>query len=88
LTAWLIETTGLADPAPVAQTVFVDEEIGMHYLLDAIVTLVDAVHAPQQLNEHHEAQEQVGFADRIVLTKTDLTSDSRCRGTQNPAGAA
>jgi G3E family GTPase len=45
----VIETTGLADPAPVAQTFFVDEEIGMHYLLDAIVTLVDAVHAPQQL---------------------------------------
>jgi G3E family GTPase len=70
----VIETTGLADPAPVAQTFFVDEDIGMHYLLDAIVTLVDAVHAPRQLGEHHEAQEQVGFADRIVLTKTDLVS--------------
>jgi G3E family GTPase len=70
----VIETTGLADPAPVAQTFFVDEEIGMHFMLDAIVTLVDAVHAPQQLSEHHEAQEQVGFADRIVLTKTDLVS--------------
>ncbi|MDP2416138.1 MAG: GTP-binding protein [Hydrogenophaga sp.] len=70
----IIETTGLADPAPVAQTFFVDEDIGMHYLLDAIVTLVDAVHAPQQFLEHHEAQEQVGFADRILLTKTDLVS--------------
>jgi len=70
----VIETTGLADPAPVAQTFFVDEDIGMHYLLDSIVTLVDTVHAPQQLDEHHEAQEQVGFADRIVLTKTDLSS--------------
>ena len=70
----VIETTGLADPAPVAQTFFVDEDIGMHYLLDAIVTLVDAVHAPQQLQEHHEAQEQIGFADRMVLTKTDLVS--------------
>jgi G3E family GTPase len=68
----VIETTGLADPAPVAQTFFIDEAIGMHYLLDAIVTLVDAVHAPQQLLAHHEAQEQVGFADRILLTKTDL----------------
>jgi G3E family GTPase len=68
----VIETTGLADPAPVAQTFFVDDDIGMHYLLDAIVTLVDVVHAPQQLVDHHEAQEQVGFADRIVLTKTDL----------------
>jgi len=70
----VIETTGLADPAPVAQTFFVDEDVVTHYLLDAIVTLVDAVHAPQQMQAHHEAQEQVGFADRIVLTKTDLVS--------------
>ena len=68
----IIETTGLADPAPVAQTFFVDDEIGMRYLLDAIVTMVDAKHAPQQLDEHHEAQEQVGFADRILITKTDV----------------
>jgi G3E family GTPase len=68
----VIETTGLADPAPVAQTFFVDEDISKRYLLDAIVTLVDAVHAPTQLDEHHEAQEQVGFADRLLLTKTDL----------------
>lgn len=68
----IIETTGLADPAPVAQTFFVDEDIGQSYLLDAIVTLVDAVHAPQQLDEHHEAQEQVGFADRVLISKTDL----------------
>ena len=68
----VIETTGLADPAPVAQTFFVDEDIGQRYLLDAIVTLVDAKHAPAQMDEHHEAQEQVGFADRILLTKTDL----------------
>jgi len=70
----VIETTGLADPAPVAQTFFVDDEIGMRYLLDAIVTLVDAKHANAQLDEHHEAQEQVGFADRILLSKTDLVS--------------
>ncbi|MDZ4282953.1 MAG: GTP-binding protein [Hydrogenophaga sp.] len=68
----VIETTGLADPAPVAQTFFVDEDIGQTYLLDAIVTTVDARHAPQQMLEHHEAQEQVGFADRILITKTDL----------------
>jgi G3E family GTPase len=68
----IIETTGLADPAPVAQTFFVDEAIGQHYLLDAIVTMVDAKHAPKQLDEHHEAQEQVGFADRILITKTDV----------------
>ena len=70
----IIETTGLADPAPVAQTFFVDEDIGRQYLLDAIVTMVDARHALQQLDEHHEAQEQVGFADRILITKTDLAA--------------
>ena len=70
----IIETTGLADPAPVAQTFFVDEDIMLVYRLDAIVTLVDAKHAPLQLDEHHEAQEQVGFADRILLTKTDLVT--------------
>jgi G3E family GTPase len=68
----IIETTGLADPAPVAQTFFVDDHITERYLLDAIVTMVDAKHAPQQLDEHHEAQEQVGFADRILITKTDV----------------
>ena len=68
----VIETTGLADPAPVAQTFFVDDEITEKYLLDAIVTMVDAKHAQQQLDEHHEAQEQVGFADRILITKTDV----------------
>ena len=68
----IIETTGLADPAPVAQTFFVDDDIGRQYLLDAIVTMVDAKHAPEQLDEHHEAQEQVGFADRILITKTDV----------------
>jgi G3E family GTPase len=68
----IIETTGLADPAPVAQTFFVDDAIGQQYLLDAIVTMVDAKHAPQQLDEHHEAQEQVGFADRILITKVDV----------------
>ncbi len=71
----VIETTGLADPAPVAQTFFVDEEIARDYVIDAIVTVVDARHAPQQLDEHHEAQEQVGFADRILLSKTDLVAE-------------
>ncbi len=63
----IIETTGLADPAPVAQTFFIDEDIARYYRLDAIVTVVDAVHAAAQLEEHHEAQEQVGFADRILI---------------------
>ncbi len=70
----VIETTGLADPGPVAQTFFMDEEISESYLLDSIVTLVDAVHAPQQLNQRQEARRQVGFADQIFLSKTDLVS--------------
>jgi len=75
----VIETTGLADPAPVAQTFFVDEDISQRYLLDAIVTMVDAKHANAQLDEHHEAQEQVGFADRVLITKTDLVSAEETR---------
>lgn len=70
----VIETTGLANPGPVAQTFFVDEEVAAHYMLDAIVTVVDARHAMQQLDAHEEAQRQVGFADRILLSKTDLVS--------------
>ncbi|MDB5818156.1 MAG: cobW [Rhizobacter sp.] len=70
----IIETTGLADPAPVAQTFFIDEDIAARYTLDAIVTVVDAVHAPMQLDEFHEAQEQVGFADRVLLSKSDLVT--------------
>lgn len=68
----IIETTGLADPAPVAQTFFVEQEIGEYFLLDAIITVVDAKHALKQLADNHEAEEQVGFADRILLSKTDL----------------
>ena len=71
----IIETTGLADPGPVAQTFFMDADINNQYVLDAILTVVDAKHAAQQLTEHKEAQEQVGFADRILISKTDLVSD-------------
>jgi len=71
----VIETTGMADPGPVAQTFFTDEEIGNYYLLDSILTVVDAKHAQKQLDEFHEAQEQVGFADRILMSKTDLVSE-------------
>jgi len=70
----IIETTGMADPGPVAQTFFMAEDIGDYYLLDSIVTLVDAKHADKQLDDFREAQEQVGFADRILLSKTDLIS--------------
>jgi G3E family GTPase len=68
----VIETTGLANPGPVAQTFFVDEEVNASYMLDAVVTVVDAVHAMQQLDQHEEAQRQVGFADKMLLSKTDL----------------
>ncbi|QOY94783.1 GTP-binding protein [Massilia sp. UMI-21] len=68
----VIETTGLANPGPVAQTFFVDEEVGANYMLDAVVTVVDARHAMDQLDRHEEAQRQVGFADKILLSKTDL----------------
>jgi len=71
----IIETTGMADPGPVAQTFFTDEEIGGYYLLDSIITLVDAKHAEKQLDEFDEAQEQVGFADRVLMSKTDLVSE-------------
>jgi len=70
----IIETTGLADPGPVAQTFFMDDEIAESYLLDAIVTLVDAKHAPQQLDERQEARRQVGFADQIFISKADLVA--------------
>ena len=70
----VIETTGLADPGPVAQTFFMDDEIAESYLLDSIVTLVDAKHAAMQLNERIEAQRQVGFADQIFISKADLVS--------------
>ena len=70
----VIETTGLADPGPVAQTFFMDDEIAESFLLDSIVTLVDAKHAAQQLNDRQEARRQVGFADQIFISKTDLVA--------------
>jgi G3E family GTPase len=71
----VIETTGLADPGPVAQTFFMDDEVAEQYLLDSILTLVDAKHAPQQLNDRQEARRQVGFADQIFISKADLVSE-------------
>ena len=73
----VIETTGLANPGPVAQTFFMDEEIGTHYLLDGVITIVDASHAMQQLDQYQEAQRQIGFADRMLLSKTDLVAEEQ-----------
>lgn len=70
----VIETTGVADPGPVAQTFFMDDEVAESYLLDSILTLVDAKHAAQQLNDRQEARRQVGFADQIFISKSDLVS--------------
>ncbi len=73
----VIETTGLADPGPVAQTFFMDDEIAEIYLLDSILTLVDAKHGQQQLDDRQEARRQVGFADQIFISKTDLVDASQ-----------
>ena len=79
----VIETTGLADPGPVAQTFFMDDEIAETYLLDSILTLVDAKHAAQQLNDRQEARRQVGFADQIFISKADLVSPSELDALQH-----
>jgi G3E family GTPase len=70
----LVETTGLADPAPVAQTFFMDDDVRSRAKLDAVVTVADAKHLTARLADSEEAQEQIGFADVILLNKTDLVS--------------
>jgi G3E family GTPase len=70
----IIETTGMANPGPVTQTFFVEDEIASYYLLDAVITVVDAKHGHETLDAQPEAQNQVGFADRILMSKTDLVS--------------
>ncbi len=72
----VIETTGLADPGPVAQTFFMDDEVAETYLLDAVLTLVDAKHADQALDDRQEARLQVGFADQIFISKSELVDDA------------
>ena len=71
----VIETTGLADPGPVAQTFFVEDSVASEYMLDGIVTLMDAVFAMQQLDEYEQARQQVGYADRLLISKTDLVNE-------------
>jgi G3E family GTPase len=83
----LIETTGLADPGPVAQTFFTDDEMKAHFRIDSIVTVVDAKHVLQHFDDSPEVKKQIGFADVLILNKTDLVSpadlaalESRIRG--------
>lgn len=72
----VIECTGMADPGPIIQTFFSHEILCERYLLDGVIALVDAVHADDQMNQFTIAQSQVGYADRILLTKTDVASDT------------
>ncbi|WP_309084701.1 GTP-binding protein [Chelativorans sp.] len=72
--AIIVETTGLADPAPVAQTFFMDEDVRAKTKLDAVVALVDAKHLPLRLKDSREAADQIAFADVVVLNKTDLVT--------------
>lgn len=72
----VIECTGMADPGPITQTFFSNEKLCERYVLDGIITLVDAVHAQQQLDQFTIAQAQIGYADRILLTKTDVEPDN------------
>ena len=79
----LVETTGLADPAPVAQTFFVDEDVRRSTKLDAIVTVVDAKHLISELETAHEAQEQIAFADIVIINKTDLVTPEELLAVKN-----
>ena len=74
--AIIVETTGLADPGPVAQTFFVDDEVKAKTRLDSVTTLVDAKHVMARLDDSKEAREQVAFADRIILNKVDLVDEA------------
>jgi G3E family GTPase len=78
----LIETTGMADPGPVAQTFFTDEEVKESYVLDGIVTVVDAKHVGLHFDDMREVREQIGFADVILLNKTDLVTPAELEKTE------
>jgi len=72
----ILETTGMANPGPVCQTFFMDDDVAEYYRLDAVVTIVDAKHGMQTLDQQTEAQKQVGFADRLLISKRDLVDEN------------
>ena len=80
--AILVETTGLADPAPVAQTFFMDEDVRSKTRLDAVVAMVDAKHLPLRLKDSREAEDQIAFADVVVINKTDLVTPDELRAVE------
>ena len=77
----MVETTGMADPGPVAQTFFMDDELREQLSLDGVVTLVDAKHVLMHIEDSDEVKEQIAFADVILLNKIDLVSSTRTRPT-------
>ena len=87
----LIETSGLADPAPILHALMTDRDIAQHHAIDGIVTVVDALHGEATLDRHPEARRQVALADTLLLSKTDLatSTDALCAqlATLNPSAA-
>ncbi|RNA69959.1 CobW family GTP-binding protein [Alteribacter keqinensis] len=79
----LIETTGLAEPAPIAQSFFFDPELSEIYHLDTIITVIDCYHFPKQMHEHEEVLKQAAFADHFILNKTDLVSEEDVKKVSN-----